>query len=85
MVGLVKGLTRDFGPRGITINNVQPGQVDTDMNPATSDFANKLIPQMVLLRHGTGDEIASLVAYLAGPEFSFMTGARLTVDGGFTA
>ena len=85
LVGLVKGLARDLGPRGITINNVQPGPVDTDMNPATSDFAKKLIPQLALPRYGTGEEIASLVAYLAGPESSFMTGASLTVDGGFTA
>lgn len=85
LVGLVKGLARDLGPRGITINNVQPGPVDTDMNPASSDFAQQLIPLLALPRYGTGDEIASLVAYLAGPESSYMTGASLTVDGGFTA
>lgn len=85
LVGLVKGLARDLGPRGITINNVQPGPVDTDMNPATSDFAKMLLPMMALPRYGTGDEIASLVAYLAGPEAAFVTGASLTIDGGFTA
>jgi 3-oxoacyl-[acyl-carrier protein] reductase len=85
LVGLVKGLARDLGPRGITINNVQPGPVDTDLNPATSDFAKMLIPLMALPRYGAGDEIASLVAYLAGPEASFVTGTSLTIDGGFSA
>ena len=85
LVGLVKGLARDLGPRGITINNVQPGPVDTDMNPATSDFAKMLIQQLALPRYGTGDEIASLVAYLASPEAAYVTGASLSIDGGFTA
>ena len=85
LVGLVKGLARDLGPRGITINNVQPGPVDTDMNPATSDFAKMLVQQMALPRYGTGDEIASLVAYLASPESAYVTGASLSIDGGFTA
>ncbi len=85
LVGLVKGLARDLGPRGITINNVQPGPVDTDMNPATGDFAKMLIQQMALPRYGTGDEIASLVAYLASPEAAYVTGASLTIDGGFSA
>lgn len=85
LVGLVKGLARDLGPRGITINNVQPGPVDTDMNPATGDFAKTLTSFMALPRYGTVDEIASLVSYLAGPEAGFLTGASLSVDGGFTA
>jgi len=85
LVGLVKGLARDLGPRGITINNVQPGPVDTDMNPATSDFAKKLLQLMAIPRYGTVDEIASLVAYLAGPDTAYVTGASLTIDGGFTA
>jgi 3-oxoacyl-[acyl-carrier protein] reductase len=85
LVGLVKGLARDLGPRGITINNVQPGPVDTDMNPATGDFAKMLIQQMALPRSGTGDEIASLVAYLASSEAAYVTGASLSIDGGFTA
>jgi 3-oxoacyl-[acyl-carrier protein] reductase len=85
LVGLVKGLARDLGPRGITINNVQPGPVDTDLNPATGDFAKMLIQQLALPRYATGDEIASLVAYLAGPEAAFVTGASLSIDGGFTA
>jgi 3-oxoacyl-[acyl-carrier protein] reductase len=85
LVGLVKGLARDLGPRGITINNVQPGPIDTDMNPATSDFADTLRSLMALPRYGTADEIAALVAYLASPEAGFVTGASLTIDGGFTA
>jgi 3-oxoacyl-[acyl-carrier protein] reductase len=85
LVGLVKGLARDLGPRGITINNVQPGPVDTDMNPAHGDFAGMLKKQMALPRYGTADEVAAMVAYLAGPEAGFVTGASLTIDGGFTA
>lgn len=85
LVGLVKGLARDLGPRGITINNVQPGPVDTEMNPASSEFAKSLVQLMALPRYGTADEIAAMVAYLAGPEAGFVTGASLTIDGGFTA
>jgi len=85
LVGLVKGLARDLGPRGITINNVQPGPVDTDLNPAGSDFAKTLVRLMALPRYGTGDEIASMVAWLAGPEAGFVTGASLLIDGGFSA
>jgi 3-oxoacyl-[acyl-carrier protein] reductase len=85
LVGLVKGLARDLGPRGITVNNVQPGPVDTDMNPAEGEFAESLKSQMALPRYGTSEEIAALVAYLAGPEAGFVTGASFTIDGGFTA
>lgn len=84
-MGLVKGLARDLGPRGITINNVQPGPVDTDLNPATGDFARLLISVMALPCYASGDEIASLVAYLASPEAAFVTGASLSIDRGFTA
>ncbi len=83
--GLVKGLARDLGPRGITINNVLPGPVDTDMNPENSDFGATLHGLMALPRHGRPEEIASMVAYLAGAESSFVTGADLLVDGGFGA
>jgi 3-oxoacyl-[acyl-carrier protein] reductase len=84
--GLVQGLARDLGPRGITINNVQPGPVDTDMNPAGSEFAAMLIKQvMAVPRYGTADEVAAMVAYLAGPEAGYVTGASLTIDGGFNA
>jgi 3-oxoacyl-[acyl-carrier protein] reductase len=86
LVGLVKGLARDLGPRGITINNVQPGPIDTEMNPANSDFAEMLRQQvMALPRYGSADEIAALVVYLAGPDAGFVTGASLAIDGGFTA
>ena len=85
LVGLVKGLARDLGPRGITINNVQPGPIDTDMNPADGEFAEMLRKLMALPRYGPADEIAAMVAYLAGPEAGFVTGASLTIDGGFTA
>ena len=85
LVGLVKGLARDLGPRGITVNNVQPGPVDTDLNPAHGDFAEMLKKLMALPRYAHGDEVAAMVAYLAGPEAGFVTGASLTIDGGFTA
>lgn len=83
--GLVQGLSRDLGPRGITINNVQPGPVDTDLNPATGEFAASLIKLMALPRYGTVDEVAAMVAYLAGPEAGYVTGANLMIDGGFAA
>lgn len=85
LVGLTKGLARDLGPRGITINNVQPGPVDTDMNPATGEFAEMLVGLMAVGRYGKADEIASFVAYLAGPEAGYITGASLMIDGGFSA
>ncbi len=85
LVGLVKGLARDLGPRGITINNVHPGPTDTEMNPATGAFAKLLLQVTALPRYATGDEIASLVAYLASPEAAYVTGASLSIDGGFTA
>jgi len=85
LVGLTKGLARDLGPQGITVNNVQPGPVDTDMNPAAGDFAESLIPLMAIGRYGQVEEIASFVAYLAGPEAGYITGASLTADGGFSA
>lgn len=85
LVGLTKGLARDLGARGITVNNVQPGPVDTDMNPANSDFATSLTGLMALPRYGKAEEIASFVAYLAGPEAGYITGANLMIDGGFSA
>lgn len=85
LIGLVKGLARDLGPRGITVNNVAPGPVDTDMNPENSDFGRGLHDLMAIRRHAKADEIAAMVAYLAGPEAAFVTGADLLIDGGFAA
>jgi len=85
IVGLTRGLARDLGPRGITINNVQPGPVDTDMNPDNGEFSATLKGLMALPRYGRTEEIASFVAYLAGPEAGYITGASLTIDGGFAA
>ena len=83
LVGLAKGLARDLGPRGITVNNVAPGPVDTDMNPEASGAG--LHDLMAIRRHGRADEIAGMVAYLASPEAAFVTGADLLIDGGFAA
>lgn len=84
--GLVQGLARDLGARGITINNVQPGPINTEMNPDKGEFAEMLKKQfMALPRYGTAEEIAGMVAYLASPEAGFVTGASLTIDGGFNA
>jgi 3-oxoacyl-[acyl-carrier protein] reductase len=85
LTGLAKGLARDLGPRGITVNNVQPGPIDTDMNPAEGDFAASLHQLMALPRHGHADEVAAMVAYLASSEAAFVTGADLLIDGGFAA
>lgn len=85
IVGLTKGLARDLGPRGITVNNVQPGPVDTDMNPADGEMADGMRSFMALNRYGKDSEIASFVAYLSGPEAGYITGANLTIDGGFGA
>ena len=74
LVGLVK-VWRAICMRGITVNNIQPGPVDTDMNPATGDFAEMLKKEMALPRYANVDEIAAMVAYLAGPEAGFVTGA----------
>jgi 3-oxoacyl-[acyl-carrier protein] reductase len=85
VVGFTKGLARDLGPRNITVNNIQPGPVDTDMNPANGPFAETLKSLMALKRYGHTDEIAGMVSYLAGSEAGFVTGASLTIDGGFAA
>ncbi|HSF24132.1 MAG TPA: 3-oxoacyl-ACP reductase family protein [Blastocatellia bacterium] len=85
VAGFTRGLARDLGPRGITVNNVQPGPVDTDMNPADGPSADSLRKIIALHRYGRGDEIASLVSYLASAEAGFITGASLKIDGGATA
>jgi 3-oxoacyl-[acyl-carrier protein] reductase len=83
--GLVQGMARDLGPKGITVNNVQPGPVNTDMNPESGEFAEALHGLMAIGRHARPEEIAGMVAYLASPEAAFVTGASLTIDGGFAA
>ena len=83
--GLVQGLARDLGPRGITVNNVQPGPVNTDMNPVDGPNAAAMHGLMALDRHARPEEIAGMVAYLASPEAGFVTGASLNIDGGFAA
>jgi 3-oxoacyl-[acyl-carrier protein] reductase len=83
--GFVQGLARDLGPKGITVNNVQPGPVNTDMNPEAGEFAESLHGLMAIPRHGKADEIAGMVAYVASPEAAFVTGANLMIDGGFSA
>ena len=83
--GLVQGAARDLGPRGITINNVQPGPVNTDLNPDSGDFAEMLKKVTAIPRYATADEIAGMVAYLASAEASYVTGANLMIDGGFSA
>jgi 3-oxoacyl-[acyl-carrier protein] reductase len=80
-----QGLSREVGSRGITVNNVQPGPIDTDLNPAAGDWAAPQIAATALDRYGSVDEVAALVAFVAGPESSYITGANLTVDGGTNA
>jgi 3-oxoacyl-[acyl-carrier protein] reductase len=80
-----QGLSREVGSRGITVNNVQPGPIDTDMNPASGDWAVPQKAVTALNRYGHVDEVAALVAFVAGPESSYITGANLTVDGGMNA
>lgn len=80
-----QGLSREVGSRGITVNNVQPGPIDTDLNPAAGDWAVPQKAATALQRYGSVDEVAALVAFVAGPEAAYITGANLTVDGGTNA
>jgi 3-oxoacyl-[acyl-carrier protein] reductase len=80
-----QGLSREVGSRGITVNNVQPGPIDTDLNPASGDWAAPQKANTALGRYGSVDEVAALVSFVAGPEASYITGANLTVDGGTNA
>src|SRR5579862_1612610 len=80
-----QALAREIGSRGITVNNVQPGPIDTELNPATGDWAVPQKAATALNRYGHVDEIAAMVAFVAGPESSYITGANLTVDGGMNA
>jgi 3-oxoacyl-[acyl-carrier protein] reductase len=80
-----QGLAREVGGRGITVNNVQPGPIDTDLNPAAGEWASPQIAMTALGRYGNVNEVAALVAFVASPEASYITAANLTVDGGTNA
>jgi 3-oxoacyl-[acyl-carrier protein] reductase len=83
--GLTRGLSRDLGPLGITVNNVQPGPTDTDMNPASGEGASTQAAQTSVGHYGKPDDIANAVAFLASPAAAFINGESLTVDGGVNA
>ncbi len=85
LIGLTKGLARDLGPKGVTVNVVQPGSTDTDMNPAAGEHAEQQRELIATGSFGSPDDIASLVAWLASPEGRFVSGATLTIDGGTNA
>jgi 3-oxoacyl-[acyl-carrier protein] reductase len=80
-----QGLAREVGSRGITVNNIQPGPIDTELNPASGDWAAPQIANTALGRYGHVEDVAALVSFVAGPEASYITGANLTVDGGTNA
>jgi len=83
--GFVRGLARDLGHKNITVNNIQPGPVDTDMNPQDGPMKDVMHSFMAIKRHARAEEIAGMVAFLTGPEAGIITGAQHTIDGGFTA
>jgi len=83
--GLARGLARDLGPRGITVNIVQPGPIDTDLNPADGPMKDMMHSFLAIKRHGRPEEVAGMVAWLSGPEAGFVTGAMHTIDGAFGA
>ena len=84
VAGLTRGLARELGPRGITVNNVQPGPIATDMNPDEGEFAESAKELMAIGRYGHPSDIAGVVGYLAGRDTGYITGANWNVDGGFT-
>ena len=83
--GMVRGLARDFGDRGITVNAIQPGPTDSDMNPADGPFADFARSFMAIKRHAHASEIAEFTAFIAGPHGAMITGSMQTIDGGFGA
>jgi 3-oxoacyl-[acyl-carrier protein] reductase len=83
--GFTRGLARDLGPKGINVTLVQPGPVNTDMNPADSELADVLRSKMAIPAYGTGDDIAGLVSFLASEEGKYITGSWITIDGGLNA
>lgn len=85
ITGMTRGLARDLGPRGITVNVVQPGPIDTDMNPASGPSADGQRALTALGRYGRAEEVAAMVAFLAGPGGAYVTGAQIAVDGGTNA
>jgi 3-oxoacyl-[acyl-carrier protein] reductase len=85
IIGLTKGLARDLGPRGITVNNVEPGPIDTDMNPATGEGADQQRSLLAIGQYGVPDDIAAMVAFLAADSGRNITGASILVDGGAAA
>ena len=85
LTAFTKGLARELGPRDITVNVVQPGSIDTDMNPVTGPFHDTLRSLTALGRYGTVEDIGNMVAFLAGPKAQYITGSTLTVDGGANA
>lgn len=85
LIGYTRGWARDLGPKNITVNLIQPGPIDTDMNPDNTEFAERVKMSVALKRYGKPEEIASAVAFLASPDASYITGSALTVDGGFLA
>jgi 3-oxoacyl-[acyl-carrier protein] reductase len=85
VASMTRALARDLGSRNITINNVQPGRIDTAMNPADGPMADRIRSSIALGRYGSGDDVAGLVAWLASPDAAFITGTNLKVDGGTSA
>ena len=85
IAGFTRAWSRDLGPRKITVNTVQPGPIDTDLNPAEGEFAEQILPYTALGRYGHPKEVAALVAFLASEAAAYITGAALTVDGGTNA